>query len=289
MRVIGLSQYFNEAVFARRHMEHLYPLLDRWIISEGLLTPGSHVDERSTDGTRKIVEDFAIGRDKIVVTNTVSPISCNSREQAEGQNKNRMLQLAEPEDGDILCILDADEFWHPERFGWIVDMFRKHDDIEHVPVEEWQFAYNLHLCFRASHDGRFIRYKRGARFGTTNHFIYPDGRDVTKDYHHLVSRGCTQMAHLCWVKHPLLVRDKVLSFNRLSFTEWFNQVYLEWPDDPEKAYRNNYQIAPHYESGYAEGQHAKIESFCGALPPILEDFKDDWLDYVKQNKEKLRI
>lgn len=287
MRVIALTQAYNESRLIERYVHHICPLVDQWIISEGLLTPGLHTSERSTDDTRKILEN--IRQDNITICNAVSPIRSCSREKAEGQNKNRMLELAEPEDGDLIFIGDVDEFWYPDRFLDIVDMFKKNDRLEHVPVEEFQFAYNLRLAFRASHDGRFMRYRKGARFGATNHFIYADGRDVTKDYRSLVPRERSRMCHLCWVKDPQLVRQKVLSFGRPSFTEWFNQVYLEWPDDHEDAYNNNHQIEPYHGRGFAEGQHERLENFRGELPPAIRDFDDDWLEFIREHRQELKI
>ncbi len=293
MRVIALCQAYNEALFIERALTWIYPLVDRIVITEGCLTPFGNQSPHSTDGTAQIIADFIQKNDKegkIIACPVYRPeVPPATREAFEGLNKNYMLKLAEPEHGDLIFILDCDEFWEPNRFANIVDKFRTFICIRHIPVEEYQFAYNLRLAFEAEHNGRFMRFVRGSRFGDTNHFIYPDGRDVTKEYDLLRPRAETQMAHLCWCKHPLLIREKVVSFNRPSFTNWFNYVYLVWPTQSEKAYRNNSNIAPYHGTGFAEGQHSQLLPFTGQLPPAIADLNIDWLPFIEDHATELSI
>lgn len=290
MKVIALAQVYNESLLLDRGFKWIYPLVDQIVISEGKLTPFGNLSLRSTDTSREVIQEW-VNKDKsgkIVFIDAVEG-SANNREQSEGNNKNNLLRHSSVEHGDLIFIWDIDEFWFPSRFISVVDKFRRNDTIEHVPVQEYQFAYNLHLYFNAEHNGRFMRYVDGAKFGSTNHFIYPDGRDISKDYSHLVKREETQMCHLCWVKSPHLIREKVLSFNRPSFTAWYNRVYLKWPFNPEGAYLNNNTIPPHYGKGFAEGQQERIQEFIGVLPYTISDLDVDWLPYIINNHDKLVI
>ncbi len=291
MKIWGLCQAYNEETFIARSLSWSIPVLDHLIITEGRLTPFGNLPEYSSDQTRKIIQDFQQTTNKITLLNP----SCENgvtREWCEGSNKNNMLRKAiemglEPE--DIICIIDCDEFWEINRFNDTIDFMRKYEDVTNVAIEEYQFAYNLRLFFNASHSGRFIRYVKGARFGSTNHFIYPNGEDVTKDYRYLRTREKTGMIHLCWTKEPRLIREKVLSFNRPSFTAWYNYVYLAWPFDPEAAYYNNSQILPWRGLGFCEGQNEKIQEFRGKLPAVLDGFNPDYLPYIQQHAQELRI
>lgn len=291
MQTIVLSQVFQEELFLDQWITWIYPLVDKMVFSEGLLSPFSKLQQRSIDKTMDILNNWTKNKDyanKITYVNAISE-KYNSREKTEGTNKQNLLKLAKPENGDLIIIGDVDEFWFSDRFYRIIDLFKNNDKIMHVPVEEYQFAYNLSLAFKASHDGRFMRYIDGARFGTTNHFIHPNKGDITKDYQYLQKREDTLMCHLCWARHPMDIRQKVLSFNRPSFTAWFNHVYLEYPDNPEIAYKNNSRIPPYFGRGFAEGQHEKLEPFHGHKPESLFDINIDYLNYIKENKKLLLI
>ena len=290
MKVIALTQAYNEGLFIEPYIKHLLPLVDKWIITEGRLTPFGSLSERSTDCTRSFLEYFSQNdkTGKISVFDA-SPLPAPSREQQEGTNKNFMLSRAAPEDGDLIFIGDVDEFWYPEKFLEIINLFRKNDKLNNVVVEELQFAYNTELCFKASHSGRFMRYRTGAKFGNTNHFIHSDGKDVSKQRKCIIPRGGFPMCHFSWIKHPLLVREKVISFNRPSFTAWFNKVYLEWPTNPELAYKNNTSIPPYHGTGFAEGQHEKLFKFIETLPDYALGINVDWIDYLKEHRLGLKI
>jgi hypothetical protein len=97
------------------------------------------------------------------------------------------------------------------------------------------------------------------------------------------------MCHLCWLKHPKLVRQKVESFQRPSFTSWYNHVYLKYPFTPEQAYYNNSRIPPYFGKGFAEGQHARLEEFEGKLPEVLQDMEIDWTSYIINHHDELVI
>lgn len=293
MKVFGFCQAYNEGLFMHQALQWATKVVDQLIITEGRLTPFGNMPVHSSDDTRSTIENFKKLYDKqnkiqFYDAFVVNPPPTN-REGYEGVNKNFMLKKSGAENGDLIFILDVDEFWHEENFNNVVEKFRRDDKLDHVPVEEYQFAYNLRHCFNAEHNGRFFRYIDGARFGSTNHFIYPGGRDVTRNYKHLVPREDSRMAHLCWCKHPKLIKQKVESFNRPSFTMWYNMVYLGYPIHGDKVYELNQKIAPYRGRGFAEGQHEKLYEFEGKLPWSIQNMDFDWADYIRRHHDELLV
>lgn len=293
MKVIALIQAYNEALFIEQYIRHMEPLVDGMIITEGLLSPFGGLSQRSPDGTYDIIDKETKGRNHIIFAReNVDTSQATTREKCEGINKNRMLKQVENkfglEDGDVIFIGDVDEFFLPESFAMHVDLMREHPEWNFIRSEEWQYAYNFNLAFKSSH-GRFMRYKKGSKFGTTNHFKHPDGFDITRRPDYVVPRVEAGFFHFCWVKHPQDVRAKVVSFNRPSFTRWFNEVYLEWPNDPKYAYYRNRQIPPYFGTGFAEGMHEKLVKFEGELPKSLEGLEVDWLPYIVSQGKDLII
>jgi glycosyltransferase involved in cell wall biosynthesis len=300
MKVIALCQAYNEGMFMHQCLQWATGVVDHVVIMEGSLSPFGNLPQQSTDDTRKILEevtdhnpktswlvgDYEEERSKLLKNG-------RNREAQEGINKNFMLQYAIEEHGlehgDLIFILDVDEFWHEENFLRIVEKFRKDDSLVHVPVEEYQFAYNLRTCFNAEHNGRFMRYVAGARFGDTNHFVHPDRGDITKDYSHLAKREDTLMCHLCWCKHPLQIREKVVSFNRQSFTLWYNLIYLGYPLHGDAVYQLNQKIPPFYGKGFCEGQHEPLYEFEGELPWPIRSMTWDHAQYIRKHHDELVI
>ncbi len=293
MKVIALCQAYNESMFMHQSLAWAHEVCDQIIITEGCLTPFGNQTRRSQDSTRTTIECFietydSQGKIKYYDTFVAEPVPRN-REAYEGLNKNFMLKKSDVEHGDLIFILDVDEFWDPNRFNSIVEKFKNDDKIRHIPVEEHQFAYGLQLCFNAEHNGRFMRYITGSKFGDTNHFIHPDVGDITKDYAHLAKRSDTQMCHLCWSKHPSFTKQKVESFQRHSFTSWYNKVYLQYPTIGNEVYEINKRIGPYYGTGFAEGQHERLHKFDGILPPVLRNMHLDWTNQIKIWHEELKI
>jgi len=268
MRTIALLQVYNEATFVERAILNRLPYVDRIIVTEGRLTVFGNMSMRSTDGTREIVERLARDHEKVVLLDPLPEnafSTCNNRERCEGINKNYMLDNSGIEHGDIVHVLDADEFYTPDGIMWIIEQFRKDDSKRQCWPEEWQFAYNLKLSFKARHGSRFLRFINGAHFGHTNHFFHGN-YDLVKDKSFIVPRSISGVCHLSWNKHPSLIREKVVSFNRPDFTAWFNNVYLRWPSSGGH-FLNNQSLQAH-----------KLP-----LPKELEDFTDDFYSEIKAN------
>jgi len=286
MRTIALCQVYLEEGFVLRALRWIYPLVDQIVITENWLSP---FPKPPPDDTGKFIRRFISRYDEKEKIKLLPPCdisSARSREEAEGINKRYMLKHADIEDGDLIFILDVDEFYDPDYFLYIKEQFKKNDKLMHAVITEWQFAYSLDFAFKASHEGRFMRYKKGATFGNTNHF-FVDGKDITKDRSVVFNER--RVYHLCWVKHPDLIKLKVLSFNRLNLTMWFNNCYLVYPRDPQLAYQNNQKLPQYRGKGFAEGQDAPLERYRGRLPVELCDFDQNYYQVIKEWGHTWRI
>jgi hypothetical protein len=273
MRVIGLMEVYNEEDLARRVIENRIEHIDRILIAEGSLAINRNLPERSTDNTMAVLKEMeAKYPDQIFIAPPI-PIERmrgHSREAQHGINKNYLLEFSDIEPGDVIHLMDTDEFYGGEGLWDILRIFRMYDEVQHVQIGEYQYAYNLRWWFPASHLGRFIRFQKGGRYTASNHFLV-DGKDVIKDRRVSLSRKRSQMTHLCWVKHPRLIRDKVLTFDRPSLTKWYNERFLRWPSQGNTI------------DGFAEGQTEPLRNQPVALPNELVDFTDDWLPEIRDN------
>jgi hypothetical protein len=280
MRIIALMQVYNEASFVAQCLQNRYHYVDKMVITEGLLTPFGNMPAESSDRTRELIQEWIMVHDidKKCELLEARRMPGKTREEMEGHNKNRMLAEAKPNPGDVIHIMDADEFYDPKGFKWIVDRFRACDKIRQCWPEEWQFAYNLSWAFPSRHGSRFLRYVKGAHFGKTNHFFHGDF-DLVNDRSFVVPRETSGVCHLCWAKHPSLIREKVVSFNRPSFTKWFNDIYLRWPSKKNLFGR-----------GYAEGQREPLRLYDGHLPHELKcSFHEDHFPELCTSWEKYLI
>lgn len=334
MKIVALCQAYNEELFIRRNLENVHDLVDQIVVTEGALTPHGSLPQQSTDRTwreilefmrmkddtpvedrwettrhgilRKKSEHATIGGEDFFFNHGVRSLGkitampacqdeAQTREKWEGNNKNMMLGCADLEDGDLIYILDCDEFIPRSKLEEIFEYFRQNPHANCARMREKQFAYGFKWWFPSSHP-RFLRYKKDRHFATTNHFI--ENVFDTSCENNVRKVNITRnvdvefdgMLHFCWSKHPLLIREKVVSFNRESFTRWFNEVYLVWPTDPKKAYSNNSKIPPYHGIGFTEGMHEPLRDSEVELPEVVADIADTcWLDWIREHADTLRI
>lgn len=295
MKTIALSMAYNEGPLIYKNLAHIYDLCDQLVIFEGTVSPFDDQPAHSTDNTVEEIERFIadFGTDKVVFWSPDKNNDIDRRENYEGWVKNEMLKRSAIEHGDLIWMVDVDEFYKPEGVQRAIEAFRKDDKLEHLPIEEYQFAYSMLLWFKAGHDGRYLRYVDGCYYTGSQHLIYPDGRDISRENGaNRLPRELSQMYHLCWVKHPKLIREKVQTFKRPSFTLWYNECYLKWPFSPEVAYENNTRLSRPRGwagGGFCEGQTEILRPFGGELPECLKDIDVNWVQYILDNVEELRI
>ena len=82
----------------------------------------------------------------------------------------------EPEDGDWIWVVDADEFYSERH----LELLRSRYVLNHqalnkfnhhcVMMQSMVFAYNCHRFYWSRH-GRIFRYKKGSYFSKVNHFV----------------------------------------------------------------------------------------------------------------------
>jgi hypothetical protein len=284
MKTIALAMMYDEEAFAYKSLQNIYNVVDQIIVSDISVSPFNQ-PLHSSDNTFKEIQRFIKNEDiknKIKIFKPHESLGTEKRENLEAICKNKMLKMSDIEDGDIIYMVDIDEFFLPECIEFIKSKFKKNDHMVHTRLYEKQFAYNMSLYFNSSHDGRFLRYRKGAFYTASQHFHHTvDGPDLTKIHTHDIPREEVEFFHLCWVKHPLLLRNKVLTFKRPSFTNWWNFVFLCWPIDDQQAYKNNKTLPPYHGTGFCEGMHEKLRQFEGELPEVLRDYNYDWLSYLR--------
>jgi len=296
MKTIALILSYNEEELIERCLANIYDLVDQIIIFEGTLSPFDDQPLRSQDKTDDRIQSFMILYDRQNKIRYWRPEKNNdirSREQYEAWAKNEMLAMSNIESGDLIYMVDVDEFFKQDHLEYIISYFKREPSLNHAVVEEYQFAYTMLLYFSASHNGRFLRYVKGAKYSASQHFIYPGGTDISKKVDYIFKREICPMFHYCWVKPPELIRQKVLTFKRPSFTNWYNNCYLVWPQNPRIAYENNKALSQVYGwpgTGYAEGQTEPLVFFSETTHPIvLNGFEPDYMEYIRQNYNMLKI
>lgn len=297
---IALIMAYDEGPFIYNNLLNHYDLFDVIVVFEGTCSINSQ-PAHSSDNTIEEINRFIRGKDikhkiKFISQDYRSYKKFGNREELEGFIKQQMLLTAKPWHGDIICLIDADEFHNPESLYNEIEIVKNNDKINHLILEEWQFCYSLSLYVNASHESRVWRFVNGAKYTNSNHIIYPDGTDISKDRSYIIPREQSNFFHLSYFKYPNLIKNKVLTFNRHSFTQWYNNCYLLWPQSPEKAYENNRIISQHMgweakdNAGFLEGQCNKIEEFNRPILSILSQYACvDHRQYIINNIENLRI
>lgn len=292
-KIIALSKVYNESWLIEKSLHWYYPLVDQLVISEGKTTPFGNLPKFSIDGTREKIEQFISKYDyqnKIILVDAFEG-SNSSRSIAGGHNQNMLLSHANIKDGDIIFILDCDEFFGINGFNLHTNIMKTSSSINFIKSQEWQFAYNMKLAFKSSH-GRFMRYTTGSKFTKVNNLVYSNGVIVKNNPDMVIKLDVAEFYHLSCAKHPLNIREKIISFNLPYLTQWYNEVYLIWPIDAEQAYKNNQELSKSkgwIGTGFGCGLGNKLEVYTGTFPSILKDINIDWLEYIIKNNDLLKI
>lgn len=295
MKTICLAMCYDEELLIYKSLSHLYDLIDEFIIFEGTVSVFNDQPAHSTDNTLNEIKRFIKEKDhkgkcKLISKDFRESFNIPNRESFEAIVKNEMLKISNIQNGDCIFQLDTDEFWKPECFFDITELISKNEHINHVKIGEFQFAYSMKLYFPSSHEGRFLRWIPGSYYTASQHFFHPNvNKDLTKDHSVFIDEEHSNMYHLSYMKHPKLLRDKILSFKRPSHILWWNNVYLLYPFNENLAYKNNSNIPPYFGTGFCEGNNNRLRPYNGVVLDILSDIKDDWRQYIISNKESLII
>jgi glycosyltransferase involved in cell wall biosynthesis len=291
MKIVCLIQTFNNEDLIEKCIKCVQPYVDSIIICIGSVSITKQ--NVNKDNTEQIVQQMCQQYNNIYITKHKN--EGKTREQKEGSVKTNMLKFAEQAeliDNDDWCFtVDSDEFYHEYEIENLISLLKtKYANFDCGRINEWQFAYNLSLCFPSSH-GRFVKYKKNSYVKSTHRLIWPNGKSPWQGKSFTVDKNECMMYHLSYAQHPEKIRFKVLSFNRPSLTQWYNTVYLEFPDNPQQAYLNNSKILPYQGKGWAEGNSKPLQNNCpDKIPDILQGFLEiEYLSYIQKNKKILKV
>lgn len=128
VRLVGAIQCHNEEEFIELNLKNHYALLDEILIIEGAVKnrKNSTIDGHSIDKTIEIIKSFPDPDKKIRLIQIDRP--WHSLEEM----KNKFLEFLSND--DILCIIDADEFYHEKDFSRIRNAFDRYPALGEIIV-----------------------------------------------------------------------------------------------------------------------------------------------------------
>jgi len=274
MRVIALINAYNEVDLVGRCINNIYLDVDKLIITDVDWPTGKKI---ATDGTHEKLMEF-VGSSTYGKLKYIQPQFNNTGNPRvnEAIIKTQLMNAADPQDGDWIWIVEADEFYLASQLKGLKErLLLGHKSIsEHnkhwLTISALTFAYNLHWAYYGYH-GRFFRYKKGSKFTLSNHFSWPSG-EISTD----ANRWHIPICHLCqfhlkFVK-PLYRLSQRWTLNSgpddSGYGNWFENTFKIWPVNSSKACRNN-------DGGWVKGQPTDLFHWDGELPLELQGLKID--------------
>ncbi len=251
MRILVVMSAYNEQDFIVKNISTLYNYVDKIAVS----TTNYITGENSTDKTYALVSEFKHNKDpnnKILIRDSnLGDTALAVYDYIEGYIKTELMNMMEPEDGDWIWVVDADEFYsehHLEmlRSRYILGHEALNYDKHCIQVPAMVFAYNVNRFYWARH-GRFFRYKKGSYFSSVNHFTWPNGETVySNKYNWDLSPMYMYMFHCRYIRGTVKrLRDRYVYRQDEAGTrklKWFDEVFMQYPKDQEKALDANEKL-----------------------------------------------
>jgi len=180
MRIHAIFNGFNEKEFAKKCLEHVEPYVDSIAISETSQKDGITL---SNDGTHEDIMDFIEeNKNKLVAIHYREPTKINvstsseAFDRNEGQIKTELMNMCNPDPGDWIYVLEADEFASLKMLKDFKSRYvlghqiLKKQDIRWIVVPQMEFIYRSGY-FKYSWSGRLFKYGKGAHFQRCNKFF----------------------------------------------------------------------------------------------------------------------
>jgi len=282
MRVIALINAYNEVTYLERCVRNISSYVDDIVIS---CTDWPTGLKSSDDGTYEVAIELTKNHTKVKYYIPGDGLASSNPRINEAELKTRMMNHADPKDGDWIWIVEADEFYLAHQLqGLKGRLLLGHKAItEHnkhwVTISALTFAYNHFWAYYGYH-GRFFRYKKGSKFTLSNHFSWPSG-EISTDAH----RWHIPICHLCqfhmkFVKPLNRIRNRcILNTNPKDdegYRNWYEKTFKVWPSNPNTAYRNNPPL-----HGWSKGIGTKLFKYDGEFPKELNNLELDLYQELK--------
>jgi len=254
MRILVVMAAFNEVDYIDKNLRTLLPYVDKIAVS----TTNHLTGYNSTDGTEEKLHYFIDSEDKehkIIYRNPKESENYSSAssiyDRNEGILKTNLMNMMEPEEGDWIWIVDADEFYSE----WQLERLRSRYLLEHqalqynkhcLMVSAMVFAYNINNFYFSRH-GRFFRYKKNSYFSSVNHFTWEGGEPVYGDkYGWDIPPSYLNMYHMRYVRSTIdrlrnryIYRQDKAGMRKLK---WFDEVYMHYPINHIEAMKRNEEL-----------------------------------------------
>jgi len=271
-RILVVMSAYNEEDFIVPNIRHLYPYVDKIAIS----TTNHITGKNPTDSTNYKLSEFMCVHDneeKVLYRCPEGIHESNDYDGREGQIKTELMNAMEPEPGDWIWVVDADEFYPKRQLEMLRSRYiLNHEGIKKNPkalclmVTSMVFAYGFNHFYFARH-GRIFKYSEGAYFNRVNHFTMSNGTPIySNEYGWDFSPAYLYMMHMRYVRKNLdrlrnryIYRQDAAGQKKL---EWFDNVFMIYPKDKEKALNWN-------------KEYRGVEGFDGALSGDLKIVVND--------------
>lgn len=275
MKIHVVYNAYNEVALVERSLKTIYPYVDSIAIADVMHSDGKTV---SNDGTHEkimsFINDRSGGDTKLYYR---QPKELNhGYKRNQGIIKAELMNFCDPQDGDWIWIVEADEFYDERSLKQLRSRYiLNHQALKHdkrwISVTFLNFAHDLHHAF-FGWSARFFRYKHGASFEICNKFMW--GNQLVYDDRYRFEMPPQYMVcyHLKYVKPVDRLRQRYLFPNNPSVSskiKWFDNVYMKWLDDKEVAYKYNREVLGN--DGFDTGMSGELFEYGGVYPKYVED------------------
>ena len=265
MKIIGLLTAWACEDWIELSIKQALELVDELIIAIGAFDDYfKKIEDKTLQRAKKYFDN-----DKIKVIETTNNPSF-SKSENKCATLNHMIQVSDHiQKGNILWILDSDEFYSEDSVKEIMD-FIKINDFDEIRVHDRFFCINLNYYLDTIH-GRILKIKASNPYFTPTQKIHPRPKKVVTllkknpMFHYSLLTG-EQIKGLLW-----------MSDNFIHKFYWYRKIYLKYDPNKEQYWmEKNRKITGHYgfwfdSYAFKEKNNHGLFKYNGQHPTIIEN------------------
>jgi hypothetical protein len=270
MKIIGLLTAWACEDWIEYSIEHALDIVDELIINIG---PYNKYFKKIGDKTLKIAEKYnQVDKVKFVPTIFVTNDLVLSYSLNRCATLNKMLQVSENiEKGNVLWLLDADEFYPKEAINEIYNFINQNEDFDVIDLRSLYFCINFEHYFE-SDVRRLFNIKSKKIHFTPTQYINPKpviSFNLLKNnpmFHYSLLTG-EQLRGIFW-----------LGEDHYDLLLWYYRIYYKYNvNDEEYWMRKNEELTGNYgfwfskEPHFTEKNGHGLFKFEGKHPEIIEN------------------